>query len=242
MLAAISPPIVICCSMIASAPTAGHRDGAGHGQRGAERWRSRRRQRRGDGALDALGVAILPDRTKRLVEGQRLDRRATGDDLGDQGVAAEAAVAFGTAVLRHRPGGRARRRRTNIGTKNASRPGDRLGNDEGQRSGRRRRSGTSKIISAAATGEGVADDFDVAEQRMPVGRRTALQCAQRQGQQLVEQVAADGDVDAQRHPLQDARAGLSQDPVEREDARRCRCPGRRVCSTRRGTPPGRRPA
>src|SRR5512132_4732669 len=79
-----------------------------------------------------LGVALLPKRAYRLVEGQRFHGRPAGDDLGNHVVATEAALALAPARVDDRaprsPGDD-----DEGGREEDQHEGDRLRDDEGRR-------------------------------------------------------------------------------------------------------------
>jgi hypothetical protein len=109
----------------------GHRDRAQHGQGRAEVRVAVGGRPAHDRALDALGVALLPKRAYRLVEGQRFHGRSAGDDLGDHVVATEAALALASAGVDDRatrtPGDD-----DECGHEEEQHEGDRLRDDERQ--------------------------------------------------------------------------------------------------------------
>ena len=67
------------------------------------------------------------------------------------------------------------------------------------------------------TGQRVADDVHVADERVPVCRRPRLERRQGQRHELVEKASSHRHIESKRHALQDARSGLPKHPVERED-------------------------
>ena len=74
----------------------GQEDGGEHGQHGAQIHVAVRTAAAVQGALDGLGVPVLPRRSQGIVERQRLGRGAAGDHLCDQRVAGKAgATLFG---------------------------------------------------------------------------------------------------------------------------------------------------
>ena len=192
----------------------GQRQGRDHGQRGAHVGEEIRPPAALDRIFDVVGMLLFPQRTHGAVEGQGLDGGTPGDDLGHQAVAALRAFALvlvGVGHARPRSPGDEQEERQD----NQQDPAQGLGDDEDKR----QEDDDERQVRHQNRGgprERVADRVHVAEERLPIGSRHGLQGTQRQGHQLVEEGAADVDVDPERHGLHDAPARRPEDVIEDE--------------------------